>query len=287
MRYLFDYLKTHKLDHIWEYIARRKQLILRIGGTIAVFIGGFLYIWNVRLPSIIRGVFFLLAVFPLLRMKFMDSSQPTHIKEASASYVRHIWTGMRELLNRKMLPTVLLIFTIQGVTASIFIGGILRPLMIERTGLPIADQSNYLAIVSIPIIFLLFRRFKHRLLSPYGRAILWSVCVIAGFALNIPSHSLVSGLLGITLILFGNYFITPATSVLINKAASSEHRATTLSTASLLSSMPYIVAAPLIGLAADKNELTLVVEILLALMILAVLISIIAHKSYGDREVTI
>jgi MFS family permease len=275
---MYDYLKTKSCEKDWETVARHKQMIRRICNLSAVFIGGYLYIWSVRLPSIVRGLTFLLMVIPLISMKFMDKDQPQKSSNNSvASYGRHIWHGMKELLNRKMLPVILLILFVQGTTAVIFIGGILRPLMLERSGLAIVNQSNFLALIQIPVVLLLFYRSKHHK-SAFNRAIFWAGCTVVGFLLNIPLHYKVLALAGVALIHFGSYLIIPATSRLINEAVSSKYRATTLSTASLLEQIPYIFAAPLIGLAADRHQITLVIEIVAVCMITAVLVAATIYR---------
>jgi MFS family permease len=282
--YMYDYLKAKNLEGTWETVARRKQMFGRISYMLAIFIGGYLYIANVRLPSIARGIVFLLAVIPLIYMKFMDRYQPTSIKGVTTTYGKHIWTGMKEVLNKRMLSATVLILIIQGVTVSMFIGGILRPLMLQRSGLPINDQSNFLVLVSIPLTIFLFRKIKRGKLSVYSRAILWSVCILAGFLLNISVRSFPAAIAGIVLILFGNYLLVPVTSKLINDNASSRHRATALSTAGLLEDIPYVIAGPLIGLAADRNEFTLVIKLISVFIALSILISLFAHKKYSNIE---
>lgn len=277
---MYDYLRSNGDADEWEMIARRKQIITRISAMLAVFIGGYLYIFNVRLPSIARGTFFLLILIPLIKMKFMDSAQPSAAREATTGYFEHIWVGMKELLNRKMLPVVLIVLFIQGISVTMFIGGILRPLMLERTGLPIADHATYLAIVSVAaIIILLHKNRKSAKPAPlYRQAIFYSALIAVGFALNLPTKSLAGGLLGIAFIHIGTYLLVPATSALINISASSKHRATVLSTANLVEDIPYIIASPLIGLAADNSQLSLVVRIVLFTMISAIGLSLVLHR---------
>jgi MFS family permease len=271
--YMYDYLKSNDQESIWESVARYKQIVLRVGSVISVFIGGYLYIMNVRLPSVVRGVFFLFMLYPLIRMKFMESSQPSSVVEAGG-YRKHIWVGMRELLNRRMIAAVLLITFVQGVTVSMFIGGLLRPLMLERTSLPVVDHSNFLTVVFlIAIAVLLYngRKTKKKPKTLYQRALLYSLVILAGFLLNIPYHSLVGGLLGIIIIHIGSYLLVPTTSTIINLAASSKHRATALSTANLLEDIPYILAAPFIGLATDQGNLGMVIIIIATLIAVVIM----------------
>ncbi len=279
---MYDYLKARGCEKDWEAIIRRKQIIRRVGNLTAVFIGGYLYAWNVRMPSIVRGLFFLMMITPLLKMKFMDKTQPFVDQDLSSSYGRHIWLGMRELLNKKMLPVVLLIVFVEG-TAVIFISGILRPLMLEKTGISIVNQSNFIALIQLVVVFLLYRKIKNHL-TPFRRVIMWSSFMVTGFIFNIPAKLVAVELVGIALIHVGYYLIIPAMSQLLNETVSSKHRATALSTANLLEQVPYIFAAPLIGLAADKNQVTLVVEILAACLLVIVLLA--AFFRWVSREKT-
>lgn len=282
---LYDYLKFHHVEDEWETIVRRRQIITRLTMMAAVFIGGYLYILNVRFPSITRGLFFLLLLYPLLRMKFMDTAQPIYSRDSDAGYFNHLWTGMRELLNRKLLPIVLLVLCVQGVTVSMVISGILRPLLLERTGLPITDHSAYISAVSILAILVLL--YKNRVgsgVSLYYQAVIAALIVVGGFVLNLPASSLIGGLVGIALIHVGNYLLVPATSALINAAASSKHRATVLSGVNLLEDIPYVIAAPLIGLGADRGMLTGIVAVLALIMILAVGGSVLLHRKQKNTS---
>ncbi|MDQ5972336.1 MAG: hypothetical protein QG553_495 [Patescibacteria group bacterium] len=277
---MYDYLKTNNEAGQWETIARRKQLVMRVVSVLATFIGGYMYVVNMRMPSLVRGGFFLLAIIPILSMAFMDSAQPKTTRDSTVTYFQHLWTGVRDLLNRKMLPVVLLVMGVQGVTVSIFIGGLLRPLMLERTGLPVPDHATLIALASLITVAILLRpRPKNKKVSSvFRQAILYTGIIILGFVLNLPAGWLAGGVVGVFLIHVGDYLLVPATSALINASVSSTHRATALSTANLIEHLPYIIAAPLIGLAADQGQLTLVIQIVLVVICSATLLAILTHN---------
>lgn len=274
----YDYLKTHDKAELWETVARRKQMIKRLAAIGALFVGGYLGAQDIRWPFYARSFFFFLAILPILAMKFMDRHQPNSNKDVLVTYKRHIWIGMRELLNRRMFPVVLLIIGVQGICATMFIGGILRPLMLERTGLPIADHSAYLGMITIVVTLLLLIPARKNRIAVYYRAVLWSACALFGFALNIPSSLLVVGLIGIFFIHLANAFLLPTVSTLVNQSVSSSHRATALSTSSLLESVPYVLAAPLIGLATDNDMLNLVIYMIILVMVGAISLSLVTYR---------
>lgn len=275
---LYDYLKAHSQTERWESIARRKQLIKRGGAGIALFVGGYLNVIDIRWPFYARGIFFALAMIPIMKLGFVDKFQPASTKDALVSYRRHIWTGMRELINRQMLPVLLLIIGVQGIIISIFIGGVLRPLMLERSSLPVADHSLYLSVVTLIITLFMLYPVKASRTSVFRKTIYWSLFALLGFALNIPSASLLFGLLGIFLIHVSTSFLIPTLSTLVNYSVSSKHRATSLSTANVLENVPYILTAPLIGMAADLNVLTNVIIAIVAVMALTIGFSILLHR---------
>lgn len=275
---MYDYLKAHKQEERWETIARHKQLVKRLSAMGALVVGGYMAVSNIRWPFLARSFFFFLGILPIIAMKFMDKFQPVSSKDALVSYRKHIWTGMRELLNRRLLPVLLLVIAVQGTVSTMFIGGILRPLMLERTSLAISKHSAFLAIVTFVITIMLIRPVKVSRKSVYHRTVLWSLCVLVGFILNIPAGALAVGLLGILLIHMANAFLIPTVSTLLNSAVSSGHRATALSTASLLENLPYVIAAPLIGIATDRNMLTAVIVVLVLVMGLAIGLSVITFR---------
>lgn len=273
---MYDYLKAHGAADDWENIARRKQIMRRIGSLSAVFIGGILFVWNVRLPSIVRGLTYLLMLIPLARMAFMDGAEKHHAEDKPESYIKHIIEGMRELLNSRMLPVLLIVFVIQGVALIMFVAGILRPLMLERSSLDIDYHAFYLTAVSLVTLPLLWRKVKN-IHNSYGRAIFWSGCILLGFIMNLPSNNLILDLTGILLIHVGGTMLVPATSTLINATATSRHRSTALSTASLVESLPYVLLAPFIGVIVDKGLIDGVIYGVVTTMATAIVISATLH----------
>lgn len=274
---MYDYMKHHGIEDKWQKLQREKTITRRIGNVVATLLGAPLYAISSRLPSLARGVFFLLMLIPLSKMKFLDTE---HIRERTeVGYLSHLHKGFKTMFNARLLPLVIMIIFIGGIGNTFFIGGVLRPFMLERAGLDVAFHPVVIAVAGLISILLLLKQPHVKTNNLYITSVAVSILMILGFAVNIPLSSTVLMIVGIIVIHIANYLLQPLISELVNNEATSEHRATTISTANLFDQLGYVIAAPLIGIMVSRNNLGTFVAILVTCMSLALMTSYALHRS--------
>ena len=269
---MYDYLKENNQEEKWKQIIANKYIVNRITALSTTIIGGWLFSQNVRLPSIVRGIFFILMLVPLFVLP-ENFGRVSKDKITLKEYVEKIRDGMRQLTQPALLKMIPLITVIGGILTTMYIGGILRPLLFTHAGLNGDIQSYVIGIAGIITLIPLFL-YKHNSKNISDHFSIWFIGIltfICFFALTIlPTRSWLLFLVGIQ-ILQGLYI--PISSNIVNREISSHHRATALSSLALIQSLPYIVLAPLIGILADKGQYNFIIIGIVGILLLGVALS--------------
>lgn len=249
---MYDNLVAHGAEHLWKQVTTNKTIFIRIASLSATAIGGLLFAINIRLPAIVRGLFFLFMLIPLSQLP--ENYGKNNLEKSFKEYSRHIGDGIKQLFvpsTRMLLP---LLVVIQSVIGTIYVSGLLRPLLLAQAGFDGIQQPYILGIAGILTVFILLYLQKN-----WGRisdvTIIWILSFsVAGcfFWLSFFPTQFWLPILMLIQIIQGIF--DPLTSEFINHHIASSHRATALSTLSLLQSVPYVIAAPLIGVAADTGQ---------------------------------
>lgn len=263
---MYDYLKSQGKEDLWHRVTTNNTIIARVSFVIAIFIGGIAYAHFDRLPFLLRGLTFFLMLVPLYKLAVVDRFQPKHedtneIKD----YFQKLKSGVQELFKLKIIWIVPVYALVQGIAYSVFTAGILRPILYQHAGLPINSISAAIAIALVFTILTLFvvRRYALKLFVPSTIFSLALICVI-GLGMNL-GNSLILSLIGLTILQVATYVNIPMLSVQINKVIDPNHRATTLSAASFLESIVYIIGTPVVGYMTAKG---LVNEIVIGSVVL-------------------
>lgn len=245
---LLDIKKEREFD---EVIAKSRQ-ILNWTSAITIFIGGFLYTVNFRLPHILWSFGFLLAIpFAWLLIEPKIDSEKFSFKK----YIEQLLTGFRELSNTSLRRYLGFFFGLIGVFY-IYSWGFLQPAIATSFGFFSEAQAVILPALSILGAFVVSKLpyFRTKISDVSGLTIL-SLLMALGFI--IAAYPV--GYLGIvSMILIGivGDLSYPWISVLINSKIESKNRATTLSTVALLTKIPYVLIAVLAGKLIQEGNLS-------------------------------
>lgn len=273
---MYDHLKKHNQEHQWKHIVTNKNIYSRIAALSATFLGGLLFALNFRLPSITRGVFFLLMLIPLIVLP--ENYGTENPDKSFKKYMLHIAQGMKQLLLPSILKLLPLFIIVGSFVGTTYVGGILRPLLLAKAGFNGVTQGYVITFAGIitTIILLLYKR---NLNKTSGSSSIWMMSIVTLLCFSmlsiVPSYFWLP-LLVLIQILQGLFI--PATSDYINHKIPSSHRATTLSTLSLTQSLPYVFAAPLIGSLADHSNYSMITWGIATAIFIAIAISLILYS---------
>jgi MFS family permease len=262
---MYDSLVENKKESQWKKVITTKNIIMRLSAITATFIGGYLFTINMRLPALVRGLFFLLMLIALIKLP--ENYGRSDFKNSFQEYAKHIKDGVKQLLLPGITPLLPLFVVIGSLTGTIYVSGLLRPLLLDHAGYDGVQQSYIIGAAGlVTVIFLMFLRKYWELFSE--SAFIWILSLlIAGCFIWLSFASTQYWILVLVLIQIIQGIFAPLTSEFINSKIASTHRATALSALSLFQSLPYVIAAPLLGAAADTGQFF---HINFGLMVLAI-----------------
>lgn len=282
---MYDYLKSHGQEKLWSRISANGGIIARLSYVVAIFIGGVTYMYYDRFPFLLRGLTFFLMLIPLIKLVVVDKFQETHLeKHEPKHYFSDFKNGIKELFHARISWIILLFLMVQGVCYTVFTAGILRPLLYEKSGLVVGYHSFAISISLILTIItmLIIREYKTEKVK---KSVIYGFCIACSFglSLSIGSTPMVLVLIGLTIVQVASYSLMPLLSTSLNSSISSRYRATTLSTASFLQGIVYVIAAPLVGYLSYKgliNEVAIGATFIVAL---GIVISLVVNMMSVSR----
>ncbi len=249
---VYDTLVELGEEDRYNKIISRDQIILLLVTAATTFVGGYLYVIHERIPQYLWSVGNFLALgtaFFLIEPK-IDSVHFTF-----ANYFGQLSTGLKELLHPKLRRYFLFFFILLG-TYYIFSWGFIKPAMANSFGFHAKEQSILFAVlmlISAGAISLL-PKLRNKISDFAGILILTAVVAAGFFFASLPIGYL--GAFSIFAIIVGGEMAYPWISTVINHNIPSKYRATTLSTISLLSKIPYVLVAILAGAAVEGGKLS-------------------------------
>ncbi len=249
---VYDSLLNLKKEHEFSHVLAKANQYMSFASAFGYFIGGVLYPLYWRLPQIAWGLSYVPAViFSFLLVEPIVISEHFSVH----AYFEKIHLGIKELLLPQLRKYILLMFILLGVYF-VYTWGFVRPAVATSFGFYSKEQSIILPLLTLSCAYLIyFLPFVRKRISGFsGLSILALIMALGFFLSSLPIGYW--GIIPMFLITFSGKFASPWVSVIVNKEISSRFRATTLSTISLLSKIPYVLIAVLIGTAADKNMLS-------------------------------
>ncbi len=266
---VYDSLLQMKKQELFSLVLSRAQQYMSYAAAFGYFVGGLLYTVQWRLPHIVWGLSYLPAIiFSFLLTEPKIKAEYFSVKE----YMNKIHFGIKALLLPQLRKYILLMFILLGAYF-LYTWGFVRPAIATSFGFYSQEQSIILPILMLSSAFLLqyLPLIQRKINGFMGLSILSFMLVIAFFLSGFPIGNW--GVIPMFLIVIAGKFGGPWISIIVNKEISSKYRATTLSTISLLTKVPYVLIAVLIGSALEKNLLSLFCFILAGVILLITLIS--------------
>lgn len=249
---LYDSLLVEKKEHMFDRILAKANQYMSYAASFGYFFGGILYTLHWRLPHIVWGFSYIPAIicsFLLFEPKI------EHAHFSAREYIKKIRLGVQELLLPQLRKYILLVFVLLGVYF-LYTWGFVRPAIATSFGFYSKEQSILLPIITLSCAFLIhyLPAIRSRISNFTGLTILALIMAFGFFLSAFPIGYW--GIIPMFLIALAGKFASPWVSIVVNREISSQYRATTLSTISLLSKVPYVLVAVMIGEAAEKNLLS-------------------------------
>lgn len=236
---LVDMGEEDKFD---EVITKSSQIESLVTAA-ATFLGGYLYVVHFRLPHVFWGLGFVLGfIFSL----FLIEPKVDTEKFSWKAYLNQLSVGIKELTQSGLKRYIGYFFILVGVY-NIYSWGFLRPAIATSFGFFAREQGIILPALTLFGVFVLkLVPWLKRRMSDIGGLVILSIIMAVGFL--IASFTVgYFGIVALLLIAMAGKLANPWISIVVNKKISSKYRATTLSTVALMTKLPYVLVAVVVG----------------------------------------
>jgi hypothetical protein len=243
----FDELKFERDSVNWRRLVTRGSQLALFGGLCATLIGGVLQHSNPRLPWILTGASLIILACIIWVIKDTRPRIARQMFKAELSaYLNDIKQGFRSFGTTKLRMYVPIILTVQGLFyATDF--GLLRIVLLSR--FHFSPLAGSVIIAGCSLISVGVLAWMHRYATTLSEKHVISTIAIAAAA-SLLLALLPIGLWGFVVVLVlyvSEQALSPFISETLNYHTSENQRATVLSVASFLKSIPYVLLGPVIG----------------------------------------
>lgn len=281
----FENLNFSKDSLNWRKLVARGSQIGLLSVLFATISGGFLDSIEPRVPWILNGLSFIIAAIVIwsVKDKRVVKDRGKFLSEFK-DYLIDIKSGFFQFKKSSLWFYVPYILTVQGLFYTIGYG-LLRLILIDRFDFSSIEGAITIGVSSIlTVVFLHFLNVYSEKISE--KLIFFVVGIMTGICLFTSNFEI--GLLGglVILILYvGEHLLDPIMSEVLNNCVDNEKRATVLSVASFLKTLPYIGLAPIIGYLSTEGKLEYFLTVWSGLIFIAVIIYIIFKKKDSKVEI--
>lgn len=257
----FDKLQFKQTSVNWRRLITRGSQIALIGSTAAVIFGGLLHTIDPRIPWILTGLSFIssvLLIWPIKEARAIKDKKRFFVE--LREHLLSIKSGFAEFRTKKLFLYVPIIVIVQGLfyTAG---WGLLRVVLLDR--FHFGPLAGSIVIASSSLITVGILAYMHKYAEALSEKwVLILISALAGASLLLSVADIgIWGYFVILTLYAGEHVLYPFMSEIINYRTSENRRATVLSVASFLRTLPYVVLAPIIGYlnTHDSLELFLIV----------------------------
>ncbi len=251
----FDKLQYQQSSADWRKLITKGSQVALIGSTAATLFGGLLQTVNPRIPWILTGLSLLGSVAVVWSIKETHSSNNKRkLIIELREHIENIVSGFAEFGTKKLLLYVPLIIIVQGLFYAAG-WGLLKMVLLDRFHFSAFGGS--VAIAACSLITVGFLASLHKNAEQMSeKFILTFIAALAGISLisSIPNIGM-WGFLVILVLYAGEHILYTFMSEIVNYRTNEKQRATVLSVASFLRTMPYVILAPIIGYLNEQNKL--------------------------------
>ncbi len=251
----FQKLNFNRSSVNWRKLVTRASQAALIGTLVATILGGWLHTINPRIPWILNGIALISSALLIWSMKDI---RPEKAKQKLSTELREylvsIKDGFMQFGTPKLWLYVPVIISVQGLfyTAGF---GMLRLVLLDRFHFDPFWGSIVIASSSLITVGILAYMHKHAENLSEKRVIsLIALGAASGLLLSVADIG-IWGYVVILALYAGEHVLYPFMSEVLNYRAEEHQRATILSVASFLRTLPYVVLAPIIGYLNTHDDL--------------------------------
>lgn len=278
----YQKLKFNPRSREWRKLVMKGSQFALMGGLFATLLGAILHTINPRVPWLLNGLAFIIAALVVWQI---TDDRPSKARQKFSTefteYLEDIRDGFREFRLTKLALYVPYILIVQGLFYATGYG-LLRLVLLDRFAFNPFWGSVVIASSSVITVGLL--AYMHRSADRLSeKKVLVLIGVAAASSLLLSTANIGAwGFFVILALYAGEHVLQPFMSETLNTRAPEQKRATILSVASFLKTLPYVVLAPIIGYlnTHDALEYFLVIWALLILTVLAIYIHFKQQDSY-------
>lgn len=270
----YETLKQQGDEPGFERVISRANMLAILSLVLASLAGGALYLIDERLPYYAWG---LACAAGFVCAWFMIEPDAESRPMTSAAYMQQMAAGFRQLAQPALRPFVPLILGLVGMMF-LFSDGLIQPAVAQHMGFDATAQSVSFALIAVLAMGVTF-------LVPWlrQRFSAWSfmMALVLLMAVGFLGAGAVVGIGGFSVLVMIRLTGTvalPWVSIVVNQHVPSAERATTLSTVSLLTKIPYALTAVVAGQLAAGGKIGLFTSaigvFLLGLMVVSTLFTL-------------
>lgn len=274
----FEKLNFKRSSTQWRKLVTRGSQMALIASLLAAVAGGLLYTINPHAPWLLAAASFFIATGIIWKI---TEPRPERQKKTIAGevgdYLHDIRTGFKEFRLPKLWLYVPLILTVQAVFYATG-WGLLRLVLLDRFEFDPFLGSIIIAACSLVTVGILayMHKYAHRLRE---KQVLSAIALSAAASLLLAVADI--GMWGFVVILAlyaGDHVMQPFMSEVLNNRAPKKQRATVLSVASFLRTLPYVALAPIIGFLNTQGQLEYFLVVWAVLIVIAIVLYVLLKK---------
>lgn len=274
----FQKLNFKRNSTHWRKLVTRGSQAALMGGFIATITGGWLHTIDPRFPWIVSGIVFIGTAFIIWNV---TDDRPKKNRQRFATevgeYLQNIKTGFSQFRLPKLWLYVPFIIAVEGL---FYVSGygLLRPVLLDRFHFDPFWGSVAVAInslITVGILAYMHKKADH--LSEKKVLVLIGLAAIASLLLSLADIG-IWGFVVILALYAGEHVLHPFMSEILNNRAPESQRATILSVASFLRTLPYIILAPIIGYLSTHDQLEYFLIGWAMLIAIAIMLYVAAKK---------
>ncbi len=251
----FSRLNFDRTSAEWRKLVTRASQLSLTSSLIGTIVGAWLFTINPRIPWILTGIAFLTS--SLLVWSVRDARPEKAMQKFSIELFEHlksIRSGFSKFLTSPYLVYIPIIISLQGLfyTAG---WGLLRPMLLIRFHFSAFASSIVVAASCLITVGILALMHKYAEDLSEGQVIVFIAAIASASLLLSLADIGIWGSIVIFVLYAGDHILYPFMSEVLNSRSEEDQRATILSVASFLRTLPYVALAPLIGYLSTQGRL--------------------------------